>query len=56
MGYFKYADDVAANVLIGINHLLHAAGRSVHEFVGKKNGERLITDDIARAPNGMTEA
>src|SRR5690606_20074361 len=50
------ADDVAADPLIGVHHLAQASRRSDHEVVGQDYRERLVADDVARAPYGMAEA
>jgi len=57
-GDFQRADQIAADLFIGVDHLLHAtiARRALHEFVGQQDGERFVTDNVARAPDGMAKA
>ncbi len=54
---FKRADQIAANLFIGIDHLLHAAvaRRALHELVGQQDGEGFVADDVARAPDGVSQ-
>src|SRR3546814_857409 len=54
--YFERADQIAADIFIGINHLLHAAGRTHHEFIRQENREGLIPHDFACAPYCMSQA
>jgi hypothetical protein len=49
------ADDVAADFFIGVDHLAKAAGLAPHQIVGKQHCERLVADDVARAPDGVAE-
>src|SRR3954464_1666328 len=51
-------DDVGffAELAGGVDHLLQAAGRIEHEFVGQHDRERFVADDVARAPDRVTEA
>src|SRR3546814_11128285 len=50
------SDLIAADIFIGINHLLHAAGRPHHEFIRQENREGLIPHDFACAPYCMSQA
>ncbi len=52
---FKHADQVAADLVIGVDHLFHAAGRADHQLVGQQDRERLVADDCARAPDRVAE-
>src|SRR3546814_14776810 len=54
--YFERADQIAADIFIGINHLLHAAGRTHHEFIRQENREGLIPHDFACAPYCMSRS
>src|SRR5260221_4217892 len=49
-------DDIAAGVSIDVDHRLEAGHVAENEIVGEEDGEGLIADEIARAPDGMTEA
>jgi hypothetical protein len=54
-GHYKHADNVDAKVMISVDHLLHTSRRAMHKFIGKEYGERLITNDVARAPDGVSK-
>ncbi len=56
--HFKRADQIAAHLIISIDHLLEAAPsrRTLHEFVGQQNSEGLVPDDVARAPDRVAQA
>jgi len=54
--HFEHRDQIAADLLIGIDHLFHASRRPMHEFVGEEDGEGFVANDVARAPDGMAEA
>ena len=60
MRHFEHGDQVAADLVIGIDHLLHAAAGTVsmadHQLVGQENGERLVADNRPRTPDRMAEA
>ena len=56
LGHFEHGDDIAADLLVGPDHLGEAAGLAEHQLVGKQHRERLVADDLARAPDGMAEA
>src|SRR5581483_2568166 len=50
-------DDVAAMLGINVEHLGETAlAFRLHQDIGKEERERLIADELARAPYGMTEA
>ena len=53
--YVLNGDDIAANLFIGRNHLLHTAGIGLDQVIGQQNGEGLIIDKLARAPYGVAE-
>ena len=53
---FQHRDQVAADRVVGIDHLLHAARGTDHQFVRQEDGERLVPDDGPRAPDGMAQA
>jgi hypothetical protein len=53
--HFEHAEQIAAGLFIFRHHLRHAAGRAVHEFIGQEDGEGLIADNVARAPDGMAQ-
>ena len=40
----------------GLDHLLQAARRVQHQFVRQHHRERLVADDVARAPHRVAEA
>src|SRR3546814_18533101 len=48
--YFERADQIAADIFIGINHLLNAAGRTHHEFIRQENTEVFLPPYIECAP------
>ena len=58
--HFEHADQIAADLGIGVDHLLHAAAGSVvvadHQLVGQEDGERLLADDRPGAPDRMAQA
>ena len=53
---FLDRDDVAAGLVVDLDHLRQAAGLGLHDHVGQKHGEGLVADDLARAPDGVAEA
>ena len=53
---FLHRDDVAAGLLVELDHLLHAALLRLHDHVGQQQRERLVADQVARAPDGVAEA
>src|SRR3546814_18574475 len=55
-GHFQRADDVAADLRIGVAHLFHEARRADPQLVGQEDGARLVAHDLARAPDGMAKA
>ena len=42
-------------LLISLDHLREAAGLADHQLVGKQHRERLVADDVPRAPDGVAE-
>src|SRR5688572_1755590 len=52
---FLDGDDVAAGFFVDFHHLLEAAWLRVNQHVGKQQGERLVSDQRARAPNSMPQ-
>src|SRR5689334_13066033 len=48
-------DDIAAGVGVNLHHLLEAAGPGVDQHVGQEQGERLVADELAGTPDGVTE-
>ncbi|PAV92452.1 hypothetical protein WR25_18433 [Diploscapter pachys] len=55
VGHFQRTDDIAADLVIGRDHLGDEARRADHQFVGQQNRERLVADDLARAPDSVAE-
>ena len=55
LGDFLRADQIATDLHIRIDHLLEAAWLAEHEIVGEQHRERLVADDVARAPHRMAE-
>src|SRR5215831_16995796 len=55
--HFFHGDDirVLADALIGIDHLRQTTALGLHEDVGKQQREGLITDQFARAPDGVSK-
>ena len=53
--FFGRHDDAAADLVIGVHHLLQRAGLADHEIVGKHHGERLVPHQMARAPDRMSQ-
>ena len=49
-------DQVSSDAVIGLDHLREAARRAVHQLVGQKHRERLVSDDVAGAPDRVTKA
>ena len=47
---------IAADLFVSLDHLRQAIGFSDHQLVGKQHRERLVADDVARAPHRMAEA
>ena len=57
--HLEHADDVAADFVVGLDHLRHAAGPALvgdHQFVGQEDGEGFLAHDRARAPDRVAEA
>jgi hypothetical protein len=52
---FLHGDDVVAGFGVEIDHGLHAALVGLHDHVGQEQRERLVADQVARAPDGMAE-
>ena len=52
---FQAADHVAADAVVCVHHTLHAARLADQQFVGEEDRERLIANDIARAPHRMPQ-
>ena len=48
-------DMVAAVLVVGLDHLREARLAAVVQHVGEQQRERLVADDIARAPHGVPE-
>ncbi len=48
-------NDVATGLFIKFDHALEASLLTAHNHVGKEKGEGLVTDDVAGAPDSMTE-
>ena len=49
-------DVVAAVLVVGLDHLGEAGLAAVMQHVGQQQRERLVADDVARAPDGVAEA
>ena len=56
VGHFEHADEVAADFVVGFDHLLHAARISNHQLVGQEDREGFVAHDRARAPDRVTQA
>src|SRR5690606_10956333 len=54
--YLEHRDQVAADVLVGLDHLREAARLPDHQLVGQQDRERFVADDPARAPDRVAEA
>lgn len=54
--HFEHRYQIAADLLLGIDHLLHAARRAVHELVGQDDRNGLVADDSARATDRVSQA
>ena len=52
---FLGADEVAAELRIGVDHLLKAPGLADHQIVGEQHCKGLVTDETTGAPHGMTQ-
>ena len=48
-------DDIAAGLVIGVDHLLEAGRVADHQIVDQHHRERLVADQMARAPHRMAE-
>ena len=55
-GHLGHRHQVAAGLVIGLDHLRQARRVAYHQIVGEQHGERLVADETARAPYGMAEA
>ena len=57
-GHFFHRDQVGfvAELAGGLDHLLEAARRVQHQLVRQHHRERLVADDVARAPHRVAEA
>ncbi len=55
-GHGLDADDVAADLGVDLGQLLQGAGLRIHDDVGQDDGEGLVADDVAGAPNGVAQA
>ena len=53
---FQHGDDIAAYPAVRLDHLRQAIGLADHHFVREQDGERLVADDVAGAPDGVAEA
>ena len=53
---FLDGEDVAAGLVVDLDHLLQAAGLALHHHVGQQHRERLVADEFAGTPDGMAEA
>ena len=47
---------VAADLHVGVDHLLQARRLSHDQIVGQKNRDRLVADQATRAPHGVAQA
>ncbi len=57
VGHGLDRDDVAAALGIGVEHLGQTAfAGGLHQHVGQQQGKRLVADQFAGAPHGVTEA
>ncbi|PAV92554.1 hypothetical protein WR25_08362 [Diploscapter pachys] len=56
VGHLQRTDDVAADLFISCNHLRDEARRADHQFVRQQHRKRFVTNDFARAPDGVAEA
>ena len=59
MRHFEHRDQIAADLFIGFDHLLHATSAAAlgrdHQLVGQEDGEGIVADDRARAPDRMAQ-
>jgi hypothetical protein len=53
---FLDGDDVVVGFGVEIDHRLQAALVRLHDHVGQEQRERLVADQVARAPDGVAEA
>ena len=54
-GTSSAATRLPPTLLIGFDHLREAVGLAGHQLVGKQHRERLVADDVPRAPDRMAE-
>ena len=57
VGHLLHRDQIGLRVELArrLDHLLEAARRVQHQFVRQHHRERLVADDVARAPHRMAE-
>src|ERR1700689_2486338 len=53
--HFRYGYDVAACLMIGVGELGHAGSVRHYQIIRKENSERVVSDEGAGAPDGMTK-
>ena len=56
LGHRRDGDVVAAVRVVGLDHLGEARRWRVMQHVGQQQRERLVADDLARAPDRVAEA
>ncbi|MNT33530.1 hypothetical protein D3C72_1694630 [compost metagenome] len=56
LGHGFDADDVAADLGIKVRQLLQGARLRIDDDVGQDDGEGLVADDVAGAPDGVAQA
>ena len=56
LGHGLDADDVAADLGVDLGQLLQGAGLRIHDDVRQDDGEGFMADDVAGAPDGVTQA
>ena len=54
--YFLNRDNVTADDVIDIHHLLQASGRALHQNIRQQNRKRFIAHQFCRTPHRMTKA
>jgi hypothetical protein len=55
-GHGLDADHVAADLVIDLDQLFQRAGLSIDDDVGQHDGEGLVADDVAGAPDGVAQS
>ncbi len=53
--HFGHGQHVAARLVIDLRKLGDAGGLAQHDVIGQQDGERIIADELARAPDGVAQ-